>query len=150
MHPLSLSGNSASAARRPEEEVGFWLLRTRDWPLLRGKTGLYLGPGQRRRGAASSTQPAIRELGGRLAPSPTRHRRPRFATKPGCRSAGPHIPNGWQRHLSPTGVRFLVSENTALLEPPVATAFLRDTRGSRLKPLANGQQGTQVCSLLCK
>lgn len=73
---------------------GVWLLRSRELSIAwgRGGTGLHRGLGQRRRGAASSTQPAIREPGGRLAPSPTRHRRPRFATKPGCGSAEPHAP----------------------------------------------------------
>ncbi|CAD7672412.1 unnamed protein product [Nyctereutes procyonoides] len=79
-------------------------------------------------GAASRRQPVIREPSGRLAPSPTRHRRPRFATKPGCRSAGPRAP----QRVAKTSLPYR--------RPP----------SGRKQAEANSQQGTEACSLLYK
>lgn len=70
MHPLSLSGNSASAARRPEEEVGFGCFGQGTGHCW-GKNGSI--PRARAAQAWRGEQHAARNPGTRRAPRPFPH-----------------------------------------------------------------------------
>lgn len=107
-----------------------WLLGRQDrdeWPKGRGL--------RRTQGCASAA--------GRVARTPqSRHAVRRLALPPPATAArasqqspaaerwGPHAArhNGWQRRLSPTGLRCLVPESTALSGRSAVPASLRDTR----------------------
>lgn len=132
IQPLSLSGDSATAARRPEG-AGFDRFGDRIGKCERRAGGHTAAPGSA--GATSSTQHAVGNAAGRLAPSPTRRGRPRFTTNPAAQVAS----KGGQ-DVSLTGVRLLAPECTAHLAASVVPAFLRDAQQAHRNLQAGGEE----------
>lgn len=102
MHPLSLSGNSASAARRPEEEVGSGCFGQENCPLL-GGGGNGSTPRARAAQAWRGEQHAARNPGTRRPPRPFPHPPPPPAlrNKARLRERGAPRPSTGSKDVSP-------------------------------------------------